>query len=103
MKSTVALTIYDDQDNVLQTFSTNRIRWGVIEDVVELSEKLEGKNEKQAIEAMGQFLQLVFPTLTKELLRQADVADIKHCFQQIISVVKTLDNQTEKNVESVNP
>lgn len=102
MKSTVSLTIYDEQDEIIQSFSTSRIRWGIIEDVVDLTEKLEGKSEREAIQAMGQFIQLVFPKLTKELLRQADVSDIKLCFQQIISVVKDIEGNNEKNVESVN-
>lgn len=103
MKSTVSLTIYDEQDEIIQSFSTSRIRWGIIEDVVDLSEKLSGKSEREAIQAMGQFIQLVFPKLTKELLRQADVSDIKLCFQQIISVVKDIEGNNEKNVEPVNP
>ena len=103
MKSTVSLTIYDEQDEIIQSFSTSRIRWGIIEDVVELSEKLEGRSEREAIQVMGQFIQLVFPKLTKELLRQADVSDIKLCFQQIISVVKDIEGNNEKNVEPVNP
>jgi hypothetical protein len=103
MKSTVSLTIYDEQDEIIQSFSTSRIRWGIIEDIVDLSEKLEGKSEREAIQAMGQFIQLVFPKLTKELLRQADVSDIKLCFQQIISVVKDIEGNNEKNVEPANP
>lgn len=103
MKSTVSLIIYDEQDEIIQSFSTSRIRWGIIEDVVELSEKLEGRSEREAIQAMGQFIQLVFPKLTKDLLRQADVSDIKLCFQQIISVVKDIEGNNEKNVEPVNP
>ena len=103
MKSTVSLTIYDEQDEIIQSFSTSRIRWGIIEDVVDLSEKLEGKSEREAIQAMGQFIQLVFPKLTKELLRQADVSDIKLCFQQIINVVKDIEGNNEKNVEPVTP
>ena len=103
MKSTVSLTIYDEQDEIIQSFSTSRIRWGIIEDVVDLSEKLAGKSEREAIQAMGQFIQLVFPKLTKELLRQADVSDIKLCFQQIISVVKDIEGNNEKNVQPVNP
>lgn len=103
MKSTVSLTIYDEQDEIIQSFSTSRLRWGIIEDVVDLSEKLEGKSEREAIQAMGQFIQLVFPKLTKELLRQADVSDIKLCFQQIIRVVKDIEGNNEKNVEPVNP
>ena len=103
MKSTVSLTIYDEQDEIIQSFSTSRIRWGIIEDVVDLSEKLEGKSEREAIQAMGQFIQLVFPKLTKELLRQADVSDIKLCFQQIISVVKDIEGNNEKNVVPANP
>jgi len=80
---------------------TGRLRLGIIEYVVDLSEKLAGKSESEAIQAMGTFIQLVFPKLTKELLRQADVNDIKRCFQQIVNVVKNIEGTSEKNVETV--
>ncbi|MHC1734142.1 MAG: hypothetical protein AB9921_00510 [Erysipelotrichaceae bacterium] len=101
MKSSITLTIYDETDEILAEFAESRIRWGIIEDVVDLSEKLAGESEREAIQAMGTFIQLVFPKLTKELLRQADVNDIKRCFQQIVSVVKNIEGTTEKNVETV--
>lgn len=103
MNSSISLTIYDDQDEILAEFTETRIRWGIIEDVVGLSEKLAGKSEREAIQAMGTFIQLVFPKLTKELLRQADVNDIKNCFQQIVNVVKNIEGNPEKNVETVKP
>lgn len=101
MQSSISLSIYDDQDAVVAEFRESRIRWGIIEDVVDLSEKLAGKSERESIQAMGQFIQLVFPKLTKELLRQADVNDIKLCFQQIVAVVKNIEGTNEKNVETV--
>lgn len=94
----IELKIYADDDSVIETFATNRIRWGVIEDVVELQDKLQGKSEKESIKAMGQFLKLVFPSLTDDLLRQADVNDIKLCFMQLVSVVKNIEGAEEKNV-----
>lgn len=103
MKSSVNLKIYNAQDEVIAEFNESRIRWGIVEDVVDLTEKLEGTSEREAIQAMGQFIQLVFPELTKEQLRQADVKDIKQCFQQIVNVVKNIEGTEEKNVESVTP
>jgi hypothetical protein len=97
MLSKVELPIYNDQDEVVAQFSVSRIRWGIIEDVVELTERLQGQTEAQAITAMGDFLTKVFSGLTSDHLRQADVLDVKRCFQQIVSLVKQLETQDLKN------
>lgn len=98
MKSSINLKIYDDNNEVCAEFETSRIRWGVIEDAIELTEALEGKSEKESIKAMGQFVQAIFPKLTDELLRQADFNDIKLCFIQTMNVVKSIETGDEKNV-----
>lgn len=96
MNSSINLKIYDAQNEIIAEFHEHRIRWGLIEDVVELSEGLEGKNEREAYVAMGQFMQKVFPALTHDLLRQADVADVKTCFNQIVALVQTIGELSEK-------
>lgn len=94
----IELKIYADDDSVIATFATSRIRWGVVEDVVELQDKLQGKSERESVKAMGQFLKLIFPSLTDEQLRLADVNDIKLCFMQLVSVVKNIEGAEGKNV-----
>lgn len=98
MSAKINLKIYTDDDSIIAEFETSRIRWGVIEDVVELSEKIEGKSEKESIPAMGKFIQTIFPKLTDELLRMADVTDITLCFKQLVNIVKNIESAEEKNV-----
>ena len=94
----IELNIYADDDSVIATFTTSRIRWGVVEDFIGLQEKLEGMSASDSARAMGQFLKLIFPDLTDDLLRRADVNDIKLCFMQLVSVVKNIEGAEEKNV-----
>lgn len=96
MQSSINLKIYDSNNEIIAEFDEPRIRWGLVEDVVELSETLEGKSEKESYIAMGKFIQCVFPGLTQELLRLADVNDIKTCFAQIVSIVQTIGSTSEK-------
>jgi hypothetical protein len=101
MQSTINLKIYDSHNEIIAEFNESRIRWGLVEDVVELSEQLEGKSDKEAYRAMGKFIQCVFPDLTNELLRQADVGDIKQCFSQIVAIVQQIGSPQEKKQDGI--
>lgn len=96
MNSSINLKIYDQSDEIIAEFEEKRLRWGLVEDVVDLSEKLEGQSEREAYVAMGSFLQRVFPSLTHELLRKADVHDVKQCFNQIITLVQSIGETSQK-------
>lgn len=97
MKATINLKIYGDGDEIIEEFETTRVRWGFLEDVIELSDKLEGQSDKEQVRMMGKMVQMLFPNLTDELLRMADYVDIKNCFGQIMSIVKQIEG-AEKNV-----
>ena len=98
MHTTINLKIYNDDDSVIAEFETSRIRWGVIEDVVDLSENMQGMSDRDTIKMMGKFMQYVFPKLTDDLLRLADFIDIKMCFTQLVAIVKNIEGADEKNV-----
>ena len=97
MKATINLKIYGHGDEIIEEFETSRVRWGFLEDVVELSDKLEGQSDKEQFRMMGKMVQMLFPNLTDELLRMADYVDIKNCFGQIMSIVNQIEG-AEKNV-----
>lgn len=97
MKATINLKIYGNGDEIIEEFETSRVRWGFLEDVVELSDKLEGQSDKEQFRMMGKMVQMLFPNLTDELLRLADYVDIKNCFGQIMSIVNQIEG-AEKNV-----
>ena len=96
MNSSINLKIYDQSDEIIAEFEEKRLRWGLVEDVVDLSEQLEGQSEREAYVAMGSFLQQVFRSLTHELSRQAAVHDVKQCFNQIITLVQSIGDTSQK-------
>jgi len=98
MSKLINLKIYNDENEVIAEFETSRVRWGVLEDSIELMESSEKKSEKEQTKAMGKLIQSVFPSLTDELLRMADIKDITNCFKQITNIVKNIEGTEEKNV-----
>lgn len=98
MKATINLKIYDENDDVIAEFETSRVRWGYLQDVIELSEKIEQQSSKEQFDSMGKMVQMLFPKLTDDLLRQADFIDIKNCFEQIKNIASQIEGANSKNV-----
>lgn len=98
MKATINLKIYDESDEVIAEFETSRVRWGYLHDVIEISEDLDSKSSKEQFDLMGKMVQMLFPKLTDELLRQADFVDIKNCFEQIKNIASQIESANSKNV-----
>jgi len=98
MKASINLKIYDDSDEVIEEFEATRVRWGFLEDVIEINEEIEGKSAKEQFQMMGKMLQLLFPKLTDELLRKADFEDVQRCFIQIRNIANKIEGADSKNV-----
>ena len=98
MKPTINLKIYDDKDEVIAEFETAHIRWGFIEDVVEINENIKDKSEIEQFKMMGEMVQKLFPSLTNELLRKADYLDVQNCFNQIKNIANRIEGTGSKNV-----
>ena len=81
----VELNIYGDGDEILKTFSTNRIRWGLIVKAIELEEKFNNGEvaTKEQITLLNGFVLSVFPTMSQRDVEMADINDIKNVFKII--------------------
>lgn len=81
----VEINIYGDDDSIINTFSTNHIRWGLIVTAVELQEKIDAGelSSAQQIKALNEFVLSVFPTMTLNDVEMADVGDIFNVFKII--------------------
>ena len=81
----VELNIYGDGDEILKTFSTNRIRWGLIVKAIELEEKFNNGDvaTKEQITLLNDFVLSVFPTMSQRDVEMADINDIKNDFKII--------------------
>lgn len=77
------LNIYGTDDEIIKTYSTNIVPWGVFVQAASLQERLVDKSALDQLKAIGELLQMFFVGLTEEELQHADVNDIMNTFKQI--------------------
>ena len=58
------LNIYGNNDEVLKTYSTDKVRWGVFMQALELQDGLQGKPAAEQFRLMNSFLKKIFPGIT---------------------------------------
>ena len=78
------LNIYGENDEVIKHFETERVRWGIFVQALELEESLKSAKAQDVISAINEFVKKIFPNLTDADLENADVDDVMHTFQQLL-------------------
>lgn len=84
------LNIYGVDDEVVKHFETDRVRWGIFVQALELEESLKSAKAADMISAVNEFVKKIFPTLTDADLLDADVDDVLHTFQQLFAKAKKI-------------
>lgn len=79
------LNIYGEGDEVVKHFETDRVRWGVFVQALELEESLKNKTAQGMIVAINEFIKKIFPDITDEDLQSADVDDVMNTFRQLLA------------------
>ncbi len=79
------LNTYGKNDEILKTFATDRVRWGVFMQALELQDAIESKTPAEQFAAINDFAKKIFPDLTDADLENADVDDVLNTFKQLIS------------------
>lgn len=77
------LNTYGQNDEILKTFTTNHVRWGVFMQAVELEDGLESMSVGEQFNAIGAFVKKIFPDLTDADLELADSDDVFNTFKQL--------------------
>lgn len=90
------LKIYGEDDEVVKTYGTDRIRWGVFLNAIKLQDKIKDKSEAEQFSAINEFIKSIFIGLTDKELEQADGMDVMNVFKQILSAANGIDSS--KNV-----
>lgn len=78
------LPIYGENDEIIDTKATDRVRWGVFMQALEISDGLESKKPAEQFEAISLFMKKIFPNLTDAELENADYEDVFNTFKQLI-------------------
>lgn len=79
------LNIYGNNDEIIKKFETNKVRWGVYLQALELQDGLEGKTSAQQFKLINQFVKKIFPDLTDADLENADGDDVINTFKQLLN------------------
>ena len=78
------LNIYGNDDEILKTYKTDRVRWGVFMQALELQEGLSEKSAAEQFKLINAFIKKIFPDLTDADLEKADSDDIVNTFSQLL-------------------
>ena len=84
------LNIYDKNDEIVKRCETDRVRWGIFLQALELEESLKSANARDMIAAINEFVKKIFPELTDDDLMNADVDDVLNTFKQQLNMIVML-------------
>lgn len=84
------LNIYDEKDEIVKKHETERVRWGVFLQALELEQALKSATPQDMISAVNEFVKKIFPALTDEELANADVDDVLNTFRQLINKARKI-------------
>ena len=92
------LPIYGKEDQIVNKYETDIVRYGILEDAIKISEETKGKGPIEQLKAVTPILQRVFKGLSEEEIKDADLFDVFGVFNQIISLANGL--QGKENVKN---
>lgn len=84
------LNIYGENDEIVKRFETERVRWGIFVQALEMEESMKSATAQDMIPAINAFVKKIFPSLTDADLENADVDDVMHTFQQLLAKAKKI-------------
>lgn len=79
------LNIYGKNDEIINTFETDKVRWGVYMEAVKLEENgLKDKTHAEQFKLINGVVKKIFPELTDADLENADGDDVMNTFNQLL-------------------
>ena len=78
------LNIYGKDDEIVKKYETDKVRWGVYMQALQLEETIRGANTGEKFSQIGAFVKKIFPDLTDAELENADGDDVLNTFAQLV-------------------
>lgn len=82
------LNIYGENDEIIKTYGTNHVRWGVFVKAVQLQEELKDADAEKQFASIAAFVRTLFDGMTEEELNAADAFDVMAVFTQLVNKAK---------------
>ena len=84
------LNIYGNDDEIIKTYATEKVRWGIFMQALELADGLEGLSVGEQFKKISEFIKKIFPDLTDEHLELADSDDVFNTFIQLTNKARKI-------------
>ena len=91
------LNIYGQDDEIIKTYKTDRIRYGVFVEAMKLDSEDNKMNSFEEITAANALVKAVFTGLTDEELCNAEMVDVFNVYRQIVAVAAQIHGSNSKN------
>lgn len=94
--SPIELTLYDENDEVIHTYSKSIVRWGILKQAIKLAKILDesGGFGDSDMDAISAFVCRLFDDqfTVEELENGAEVSEIMACFRAVVRRANTAGN-----------
>lgn len=84
------LNIYGTDDEIIKTYRTAHVRWGIFTDAIKLHEEIGNKSAEEQLAAVSAFMKNIFVGLTDEELQLADAFDVFNTFRMIVNKANSI-------------
>ena len=91
MNTEFELNIYGEDDEIIKTYRTAHVRWGIFAEAIKLKEEIAGKDSAEQLEAVSGFMKKIFLGLTDEHMQLADVFDVFNTFNMIVNKANSIN------------
>lgn len=89
------LNIYGNNDEIIKSFATDKVRWGVFMQALELQDGLTEKSYAEQFKLINEFIKKIFPDLTDADLENADGDDVINTFKQLINKANAIGGKSK--------
>ena len=89
------LNIYGNNDEILKTYATDKVRWGIFMQAQELQDGFAEKSAAEQIKLVSAFVKKIFPELTDEDIANADVDDVLNTFKQLVNKANAIGGNSK--------
>ena len=95
--STFELNVYGANDEILKTFTTDRIRWAVFLQAIAIHEEIAGSKPEEQYALIGEFIKKLFPGITDADIDNADAQDVLNTFWLLVAKANKIGGHSKKN------
>lgn len=92
------LNIYGKDDVIIKTHATDKVRWGVFLQALEVQESLASKTPAEQFDIINRFVKKIFPDLTDKDLENADIDDVMNTFKQLINKANKIGGNSKNAI-----